>query len=88
MLQFPATLTHDQATACLSGWLTQLSAGAAGPVVLDAAPLAAFDSTALAVVLELRRHLLARKQSLQLVGTPRRLTDLAALYGVEELLAA
>lgn len=88
MLQFPATLTHDRATACLSGWLAQLPADTAATVDLDASHLNAFDSTALAVVLELRRHLLSRNQALHLVGTPRRLSDLAALYGVEELLAA
>ncbi len=86
MLSFPAELTHSQADACLSLWLSQLPVGS-GPVVLDGTGLKQFDSTALALALELRRHLLARGQALQLESVPPRLRELASLYGVDELLA-
>jgi phospholipid transport system transporter-binding protein len=86
MLKLPAELTHAQASGCLSQWLTQLPLGQ-GAVVVDAAALSQFDSTALALLLELRRHLLGRGQRLQLEAVPPRLRELATLYGVDELLA-
>lgn len=60
----------------------------AGPVVmLDAGPLRVFDSSAVAVLLELRRQLLAEGKTLQVHNWPRRLEALMGLYGVGELLA-
>ena len=72
MLKLPAELTHAQADACLSQWLSQLPVGQ-GPVVVDGGGLRQFDSTALALLLELRRHLLGRGQMLVLEAgsTPR-----------------
>jgi phospholipid transport system transporter-binding protein len=86
MLRLPAELTHAQADACLAQWLSQLPMGT-GPVVVDGSDLRQFDSTALALLLELRRHLLGRGQVLQLEAIPPRLGELATLYGVDELLA-
>lgn len=85
MLALPAVLTHAQAGPCLE----QLSAGmAAGPqhLVLDAQALQEFDSSALAVLLELRRACLRLGKQLQIQGAPDRLLHLAALYGVRTLL--
>ncbi|AOF86551.1 STAS domain protein [Hydrogenophaga sp. RAC07] len=59
-----------------------------GPVVmLDAASLRVFDSSAVAVLLELRRQLRAQGKTLQVSNWPRRLESLMGLYGVSELLA-
>ena len=85
MLALPAVLTHAQAGPCLE----QLSAGmAAGPqqVVLDAQALQEFDSSALAVLLELRRACLRLGKQLTIEGAPVRLMHLASLYGVRALL--
>ena len=85
MLALPAVLTHAQAGPCLE----QLSAGmAAGPqqVVLDAQALQEFDSSALAVLLELRRACLRLGKQLTIEGAPVRLMHLATLYGVRALL--
>ena len=57
-------------------------------VVVNAGSLKVFDSSALAVLLELRRRLLAQGKTLRVNGWPPRLEDLAALYGVRDLLAA
>lgn len=86
MLKFPAVLTHAQADPCLTQWLSQLPLGT-GAVVVDGTELKEFDSTALALLLELRRHLQGRGQTLLLEATPPRLRELATLYGVDELLA-
>jgi phospholipid transport system transporter-binding protein len=87
MLKLPAQLTHDQVAPCLRQWRGQWPLGD-GPVLLDASALTRFDSSALAVVLDLRRQALAQGRVLELVAAPARLMELAALYGVDELLAS
>ena len=85
MLALPAVLTHAQAGPCLE----QLAAGMAiGPqhVLLDAQALQEFDSSALAVLLELRRACLRLGKQLTIEGAPVRLMHLATLYGVRALL--
>lgn len=85
MLSLPVELTHDQAKSCLA----QLSAGVASEgvsVVVNAKALERFDSSALAVLLELRRVSLRAGKAFAVQGPPRHLTDLATLYGIEGLL--
>ncbi len=81
----PATLTHAQATAQLAAWVPQLSESGGGVVTLDCAALQHFDSTALALVLEVGRQARANGGRLQLRGVPQRLHDLAVVYGLEAL---
>lgn len=85
MLSLPAILTHEHARACLA----QLTAGLRGEetqVVVDAALLRSFDSSALAVLLELRRECARSGKRFGVRGLPDRLRDLASLYGIEGLL--
>jgi phospholipid transport system transporter-binding protein len=87
MLPFPSEITHAHASACLTAWLSAAPQSAEeAVVVLDAGRLQHFDSSALAVLLALRRHLLERRQSLVVQHVPPRLLELATLYGVDELL--
>ncbi|MFW2356327.1 STAS domain-containing protein [Hydrogenophaga sp.] len=68
--------------------LKQALSHQAGPVVvLDAASLSVFDSSAVAVLLELRRQLRAEGKTMQVSHWPRRLESLMELYGVNGLLA-
>jgi phospholipid transport system transporter-binding protein len=53
---------------------------------VEASALQHFDSSALAVLLELRRQAQVRGQSFQVTGMSARLSELAGLYGVDELL--
>jgi phospholipid transport system transporter-binding protein len=87
-LKLPATLMHAQANGCLSLWVAQLRQLPPGPVVLDASELVTFDSSALAVLLGLRREVVAQGRSLQVTGMSARLRELASLYGVQDLLSA
>ncbi|MCX7741888.1 MAG: STAS domain-containing protein [Tepidimonas sp.] len=85
----PAELTHVQAP----GWLQQaeqavLAAPTGSTLVLDARALQVFDSSALAVLLALRRALLRRGLSWRIEGLPARLRTLAGVYGVDALLPA
>ena len=85
MLHLPATLTHDQASACLRD-LGKALAAEASPAVLDATALTSFDSSALAVLLELQRAGARLNKKVVVQGLSDRLMALATLYGVEGLL--
>lgn len=56
--------------------------------VVDCSGIDAFDSTAVAVLLALKRRAAAEGRQLVFTGLPARLEALAALYDVEEILAA
>jgi phospholipid transport system transporter-binding protein len=88
MLVLPAELTHLQAQAALRMLLQGLRTQPKGDVVVDAAALTRFDSSALAVLLECRRACLAVGRAFYLHQAPQRLQSLAKLYGVAELLPA
>jgi phospholipid transport system transporter-binding protein len=55
-------------------------------VQVDASALIEFDSSALAVLLGLRRLVLSRGGSVHINGMTPRLSELASLYGVLDLL--
>ena len=89
-LKLPSTLMHEQADACLSQWIRQLqlqpTAPQPEPVLVDASALSDFDSSALAVLLGLRRVAKAQGRSVLVQGMSARLSELATLYGVLDLL--
>ncbi|MDO9357549.1 MAG: STAS domain-containing protein [Polaromonas sp.] len=86
MLSLPARLTHEEAAPVVQGLQAALS-GQSGPaVVADASALQEFDSSALAVLLACRRHVLASGKTFAVRALPERLRHLAGLYGVEALL--
>ena len=55
-------------------------------VSVDASLLANFDSSAIALLLEARRHARALGRDFAVHGAPAAMVDLAGLYGVAELL--
>ena len=67
--------------------LQGLPSQAGAQVVVDGAALNRFDSSALAVLLELRRQCQSTGKELRVTGLPQQLMDLAGLYGIAELLA-
>ena len=87
VLVLPPQLTQSEAKACLRALQLELPAQAAA-VVVDASALLRFDSAALAVLLELRRQSMAMSKSFAVAHMPTRLADLAALYGIGDLLVA
>ncbi len=82
----PEQLTMHVAGQVLGQLSQALAQQPAQAVVLDAQALRVFDSSAVAVLLELRRQLLARGKTLQLAHAPTQLKQLVTLYGVAELL--
>jgi phospholipid transport system transporter-binding protein len=88
MLVLPNKLTHDQAGPCAQMLAQALRTQAESAVIADASPLAQFDSSALAVLLDCRREALSLGKSFSVSHLPPRLRELATLYGVAELLPA
>lgn len=83
-IALPARITMGEARAALADIAPRLAA--ADAPVLDASALAELDSAALALLLDCRRQALARGVVLQISGAGPKLRQLAALYGVGELL--
>lgn len=82
----PEQLTMQSAAQALGALKRELSSLSGPVLVIDAQRLRVFDSSAVAVLLELRRELQADGRSLSLRHPPQRLSDLVSLYGVSELL--
>lgn len=88
-MQLPATLNLSVAAAVHRQVQDALAATAAGAVFqVDASALEEFDTSALAVLLEARRVARAKGLGFALQAAPAKLQQLAALYGVDELLTA
>ena len=85
-LFLPEQLTMQSAAQALVALKRELSSQVGPAVVVDAQGLRVLDSSAVAVLLELRRELQAASRSLSLRRPPQRLSELVALYGVSELL--
>lgn len=83
----PSRLTHAEVPAYLAQCESAWNGGGAGAAMLDASALHDFDSSAVAVLLELRRMAQARQVTIDVQGLPPRVRELATLYGVGELLA-
>lgn len=82
VLRLPARLMHGQARACRQELKQAMATSEDRVILIDAADLQQFDSSALAVLLACRREARAMGRKLQLQGLPDKLRELAALYGV------
>ena len=88
MLILPAEITHEQAVACCRMLTQGLRSQVEAAVIADAGGLEQFDSSALAVLLEIRREAAALGKTFSISRMPARLRELATLYGVAQLLPA
>ena len=88
VLALPAELTQKQATACLATLVQGLKSVAGPALVVDATALVRFDSSALAVLLALRRESLSIGKQFAVKGLSSRLENLAVLYGIADLVPA
>ena len=87
MLLLPATLTAREARNTLRMLKQALEKeGGDAVAVVDASPLQRFDSSALAVLLELDRMAQAWGRGFAVRSAPGKLVALARLYGVDALL--
>ena len=88
MTPAPDTVDFASATASVAALDRSLrsEAGADGSVCIDLSTLSRFDSSALAVLLELRRRFGGASGRFAVVNPPAKLRGLAEVYGVAELL--
>ena len=86
MLLLPTTLTLREARDTQRLLAQGLQSEPTSGVVINASGLQHFDSSALAVLLECRRLAQAFGRSFEVRDAPVKLTALAKLYGVDELL--
>lgn len=87
-LALPERLTVAETPHALMRLESELVQHPEAEVVINVGSLKTFDSSALAILLALRRRQHARGKVMRVIGWPRRLNDLAAIYGVQGLLAA
>ena len=90
ILTLPVKLDHSQASSSKASsrvdtdsWVEQARVA---DWQIDASKLEAFDSSALALLLDLRRSAMTANAKLTIHHAPARLTQLATLYGVSELI--
>jgi phospholipid transport system transporter-binding protein len=81
----PATLTIREARAALGALQADVARGS-GALAVDAGALTSFDTSAIAVLLELHRQAQGAGRTLQISGAPAPMVELAGLYGVADLL--
>jgi len=86
MTSLPASLTLKDAQAVLESLRQSFAADSSDVWRIDAAPVTQLDTSALAVLLECSRIAAAGKRKLQIVNAPARMSDLAHLYGVDDML--
>ncbi|MFN9449286.1 MAG: lipid asymmetry maintenance protein MlaB [Rubrivivax sp.] len=86
-ITLPTALTMGSTAAAHRAVMASLAGRASGSrVTLDASALQDVDSSALALLLDAQRQAQALGLTLSVNGAPDRLKQLAALYGVAELL--
>ena len=85
MLNLPARITYSDANVLARNLTGQISAQP-NVVVLGGQQLVEFDSSALAVLLACRRAALAAGKQFSVDSLPAKLVQLAALYGVGQLM--
>jgi phospholipid transport system transporter-binding protein len=84
-MPLPERLTIEVAAKAMND-LARALEGRDGTVCLDASSMREYDSSAVAVLLELRRYMLARGRDMQVLHWPSKLAALVRLYGVGVLL--
>ena len=85
-MKLPAQTTLEEAAA-LAQALPGALAASVGTLRIDAGELRAFDSSTLALLMQARRMAQAAGLGFEVSAAPAKLTQLAELYGVQELLA-
>ena len=86
MLALPPSVVLDDAKDLLGQLRRTIAGDSADPLIVNAAALHEFDSSALAVLLECRRLAQSSHRAFVLRDPPPRLMQLAHLYGVATLL--
>jgi phospholipid transport system transporter-binding protein len=85
-MKLPARATLDNAAELAAGLTAEVAKGN-GVLTVDASALTAYDSSTIALLLQVRRTAEAAGRGFAVTGAPAQLVDLARLYGVDGLLS-
>ncbi len=84
-LVLPATANLGAAAGLADSLQAEMASGS-GPVQVDGSALQVFDTSTVALLLQLRRQAQAAGRPFELKAPPAKLVQLAQLYGVDALL--
>ena len=87
--RFPAKIDHANVESVLTSGLGTMKTLAQGSLmVIDCQDLQSFDSSALSMILSMRRQAQAQSVNVQLDAVPEKLASLATVYGLSDVVLA
>ncbi len=87
--KFPAKIDHANVEGALANGLEMMKTLAQGSLmVIDCRDLQSFDSSALSMILSMKRQAQAQSVNIQLDAVPEKLASLATVYGLSDVVLA
>jgi phospholipid transport system transporter-binding protein len=87
--KFPAKIDHANAESVLASALDMMKTLTQGSLmVIDCKDLQSFDSSALSVILSMKRQAQMQSMNVQLDAVPEKLASLATVYGLSDVVLA
>jgi phospholipid transport system transporter-binding protein len=87
--KFPANIDHANVEGVLANALDMMKTLAQGSLmVIDCKDLQSFDSSALSMILSMKRQAQIQSVSVQLDAVPEKLASLATVYGLSDVVLA
>jgi phospholipid transport system transporter-binding protein len=87
--RFPVKIDHENVEDVLASGLGMMKTLAQGSLmVIDCKDLQSFDSSALSMILSMKRQAQAQLVSVQLDAVPEKLASLATVYGLSDVVLA
>jgi anti-anti-sigma factor len=87
--KFPAKIDHANIESVLANGLSMMKTLASGSLmVIDFKDLQYFDSSALSIILSIKRQAQIQSVNVQLDAVPEKLASLATVYGLSDVVLA
>ena len=87
--KFPAKIDHANVESVLVSGLDMMKTLASGSLmVIDCQHLQTFDSSALSIILSMKRQAQIQSVNVQLDAVPEKLASLATVYGLSDVVLA
>lgn len=84
--QLPVEISHSNVEAVLAKGIAVINTlQAENQLTVDCQALSIFDSSALSVILSMRRHAQTKRVDIELQSIPEKLASLAQVYGVADV---
>ena len=84
--QLPVEISHSNVEAVLAEGIAVINTlQAENQLTVDCQALSIFDSSALSVILSMRRHAQTKRVDIELQSIPEKLASLAQVYGVADV---